>query len=185
MYENQLFGERSSVWYTLDVSAFQECLWKCVPLDTCVIPIIIAFGFQCCKCSHVTITPFTISFHYTIHHHTIHHHTIHHTMSPLHHVTITPFTITPSPIKFLMCYLFFQIAKMIQKLANTTSVFESYMLPMEPFVRDHSEELKVRLCILVPLACALKVRYPCALRLGILLPLACALKVSFCRQLVP
>ena len=38
---------------------------------------------------------------------------------------------------------------MIQKLANTTSVFESYMLPMEPFVKDHSEELKVCLNLAV------------------------------------
>ena len=33
---------------------------------------------------------------------------------------------------------------MIQKLANTSHVRESYMKPLEPFVKAHNEELKVR-----------------------------------------
>ena len=37
-----------------------------------------------------------------------------------------------------------QIAKLIQKLANTSSVREDYMMPLEPFVKHHNEELKVR-----------------------------------------
>ena len=36
-----------------------------------------------------------------------------------------------------------QIAKLIQKLANTSSVREDYMMPLEPFVKLHNEALKV------------------------------------------
>lgn len=36
-----------------------------------------------------------------------------------------------------------QIAKLIQKLANTSSVREDYMMPLEPFVKTHNEQLKV------------------------------------------
>ena len=36
-----------------------------------------------------------------------------------------------------------KVAKVIQKLANTSSVRESYMLPLEHFVKTHTEELKV------------------------------------------
>jgi Ras GTPase-activating-like protein IQGAP2/3 len=34
------------------------------------------------------------------------------------------------------------IAKLIQKLANTSSVREDYMMPLEPFVKSHNEQLK-------------------------------------------
>ena len=36
-----------------------------------------------------------------------------------------------------------QVVKVIQKLANTSHVRESYMKPLEPFVKAHNEELKV------------------------------------------
>lgn len=36
-----------------------------------------------------------------------------------------------------------QVAKVIQKLANTSSVREDYMMPLEPFVKAHNEQLKV------------------------------------------
>ena len=38
-----------------------------------------------------------------------------------------------------------QVVKVIQKLANTSHVRESYMKPLEPFVKAHNEELKVHL----------------------------------------
>ena len=41
------------------------------------------------------------------------------------------------------CFLSLKVAKVIQKLANTSSVRESYMLPLEHFVKTHTEELKV------------------------------------------
>ena len=40
-------------------------------------------------------------------------------------------------------FLSLKVAKVIQKLANTSSVRESYMLPLEHFVKTHTEELKV------------------------------------------
>ena len=43
----------------------------------------------------------------------------------------------------LLSGLFPQIAKLIQKLANTSSVREDYMMPLEPFVKLHNEALKV------------------------------------------
>ena len=36
-----------------------------------------------------------------------------------------------------------QVVKVIQKLANTSNVRESYMKPLETFVKTHNEELKV------------------------------------------
>ena len=52
------------------------------------------------------------------------------------------------------CFLSLKVAKVIQKLANTSSVRESYMLPLEHFVKTHTEELKVsvymyNMCVLV------------------------------------
>ena len=51
-------------------------------------------------------------------------------------------------------FLSLKVAKVIQKLANTSSVRESYMLPLEHFVKTHTEELKVsvymyNMCVLV------------------------------------
>ena len=37
-----------------------------------------------------------------------------------------------------------QVVKLIQKLANTSSVRESYMKPLESFVKSHHDELMVR-----------------------------------------
>ena len=43
-----------------------------------------------------------------------------------------------------MCFSYLQVVKVIQKLAaNTSHVRESYMKPLEPFVKAHNEELKV------------------------------------------
>ena len=43
---------------------------------------------------------------------------------------------------------------MLQKLANTSSVRESYMMPLDSFVKSHNEELKVKvLCSLASRIC--------------------------------
>ena len=41
-----------------------------------------------------------------------------------------------------------QVVKLIQKLANTSSVRESYMKPLESFVKSHHDELMVRRLII-------------------------------------
>jgi hypothetical protein len=43
----------------------------------------------------------------------------------------------------IVCIPYSQVVKVIQKLANTSHVRESYMKPLEPFVKAHNEELKV------------------------------------------
>ena len=46
-----------------------------------------------------------------------------------------------------------QVVKVIQKLANTSHVRESYMKPLEQFVKGHNEELKVLHSVLMATRC--------------------------------